>query len=732
MRTMRRMTRKLRGNLGVTIAIACAAHAGCALLHAQSTPQAGQQASDRGASVYTLKARSEIVLTNVVVRDKKTGVALKGLKASDFTILEDGKPQTLSSLEFEDADEAVALQETTRSGAEPRTVAQMLQGTLGTDTASLKNHRLIVMFFDLSNMQQDDIDRSVGAAQTYIKSRMLPADLVAVVSLSTSLQLNHDFTANKNALLVAVGRFNGTQSQGFAAGTTGSSSGTADNGSSFTADDSEYNNLNTDRELYAIQSIAKSLERIDQRKSMLYFSGGLARNGVENQAALRSATNAAVRANMSIYSVDSRGLQAINPVGDASTGSLRGTSSYSGAAMQGNLDSNFGSQETLATLASDTGGKSFFDSNDFAPAFQQVQRDTEAYYTVAYRPKNLTRDGRYRHLQVKVARADVKLEYRPGYFAPADFKHQKTEDREQALQTEMQSDLPASDVAVYVQAFYFRLDANRYDVPVSAIIPASQLAFVKNGDKDKASIDFLGELRNAQKIVVGNLRETIKLQIGADQDLQRKNIQYNTAFTLAPGTYHLKLVVRENQTGTMGSFETDLHVPDLKKNQVKLSSIVLGSQRLPVSPKQAEGNPMVQEGRELVPNIAHTFRQDQQLYLLYEVYDPAKASSQGQSPTPSANGVHLLSSVEFLRGGSMVYETAPIEVKTLNSVARGAESFAVTVPLAALPPGLYVCQVNVIDDALGAFSFPRMAIKIVAPLPAAPDSTAISPLQHNR
>ena len=225
---------------------------------------------------------------------------------------------------------------------------------------------------------------------------------------------------------------------------------------------------------------------------MLYFSGGLTRQGIENQASMRAATNEAVKANMAIYSVDSRGLEAVMAVGNASTGSLRGTAAYSGASMQSNLQSNFSSQETLGTLASDTGGKLFTDSNDFAPAFQQIQHDTEAYYIIGFRSTNPARDGSFRHLTVKLNRSDAKLEYRPGYYAPADFQHSKTEDREVQLNEQLRSDLPATDVAVYLQALYFRLEDNRFYVPVSLIVPGSQIPFLKNGDRDKANLDIIG------------------------------------------------------------------------------------------------------------------------------------------------------------------------------------------------------------------------------------------------
>jgi VWFA-related protein len=670
-----------------------------------------------GDGTFTMKVQTDIVLTNVVVRDKKTGEVVKGLKQSDFTILENGKPQTIASFDYQNVDEAAVLRENATVTGKA-TIADLLNRDFAASPAALRDHRLIVMFFDLSSMQPEDIDRAVQAAQDYVNKKMQPADLVALVSMATGLSMDQDFTSDKAALLKGLGKYNGTEGTGFANGNEGGNSGgTSDDASSFTADDSEYNSLNTDRELYAIRTIAKSLERVDQRKSMLYFSGGLTRQGIENQASMRAATNEAVKANMAIYSVDSRGLEAVPPVGNASKGSLRGTASYSGGAMQSQLDANFGSQETLATLSSDTGGKAFFDSNDFAPAFQQVQHDTEAYYILGFHSTNTFRDGSYRHLTVKLNRNDVKIDYRPGYYAPADFQHQKTEDREVALTEQLRSDLPATDVAVYLQALYFRLQGDRFFIPVSLIVPGSQIHSVKNGDRDKANIDVMGQVKNAQGITVGNVRDNVKLTLDAAQQVQRKNIQYSTGFTLAAGKYHLKFVVRENQTGAMGSFETDLQVPDLKKSPLKLSSIVLSSQRVPNTAKKAV-SPLVRDGVEWIPNVPHVFRQDQHLYFLYEVYDPAKqkgtpepASSPGLTRRESGP-VRVLTSIEFLSGGVKVYETPLVEAGTINIPERSAVAFQFDVPLTQLKPGTYVCQVNVIDDAGGSFSFPRMAMRI--------------------
>ncbi len=680
---------------------------------------------------YTLKVNSDLVLTNVVVRDKKTGEVVRGLKQSDFTILENGKPQTISTFDFESVDQATPLNEATVSGMAGSTTAKSPTQNIVATNEQLRNHRLIVFFFDLTSMQPEDIDRSVDAAKNYVNKQMQPADLVAVVSLNTSLSLDQDFTANKAALLHAVGTYNGSEGQGFAPGAT-STTNTVEDSTAYTADESEYNDINTDRELFAISTISKSLSYISEKKSLLYFSGGISRDGIENQASLRNAINAAVRADLSIYSVDTRGLQAISPLGDATTGSLRGTGAFNGSALQNNLDANFNSQEVMSTLSTDTGGKAFFDSNDFSPAFQRVQNDTSAYYVLGFHSTDLRRDGRYRKLQVKLNRNDVKLEYRQGYYAPADFKHSTNEDRERELDEELASDLPATDVAVYLQALYFRVDETHYFVPVSIVVPGSQIPFTKGGDRDKATLDIVGEVKDAAGRDIGDARQTVKLAIDQSQQVSRKNIQYSTGFTLPIGKYHLKFVVRENETGKMGSFETDINVPDLRKTPLKLSSVVLASQRIPNTNKK-DLSPLVRDGVEFVPNLPHVFRQDQHLYLLYEVYDPSHAGAAGadtsdakSAPRPSKDAkgtpnapVRVLTSIEFLNGSTKVYETPLVEAKELNTPQRHAVAFQFDVPLAQLKPGLYTCQVNVIDDAGGSFTFPRTAM-LIRDTPAAP------------
>jgi VWFA-related protein len=685
-------------------------------------------AQSQDSSGFRLKRDVEIVLVNVVVRDK-SGNIVRGLKKDDFTVTEDGKSQTLSSFDFEQTDtEALPPLET-----QPTIIGAVKNGNSKNFPATpdkefdFHGRRVMVLFFDLSSMEPEEIERATNSGIQFVEKQMASADLVAVASLSSSIEINQDFTSDREALRKAIGALNPASAQGFDTGATGSTEGTADNSNAFTADDTEYNIFNTDRRLEAIQSLADSLSSIQQKKSLIYFSGGLSKTGVENQAALRNAINRAVRANVALYTMDLRGLQAVVPGGEAQSASLRGTSPYSGASVRSAMDSNFDSQETLSTLANDTGGKAFLDSNDFNQIYRQVQKDTSAYYMLAYHSTNPNRDGRYRKISVKAKIPNVTLEYRKGYYAPRDWQHSRSDDREQQLLDELSSDIPSTDLDVYLSAAYFRLSDNRFYVPVSLVVRGSQIPFTTSGDKDKATLDVIGVVEDESKRPAGNVRDTVKLAVEGTKEVRRKNVQYETGFYLPPGKYHLKFVLRENEKGSIGSFETDLVIPEYKKVPLKLSAIVLGNQLQP-APKKKSDNPLVRDGQELIPNVTHVFSGDQKLYLYYEVYDPARQkiesgesvkSASQPSPSPAKNAVRLLTNIQLLQGKAKVYESPLVEADQLGSPDRKAAVFQFEVPLVQLKPGLYTCQVNVIDDAAGSFAFPRLMLYIRTKQPPA-------------
>lgn len=675
---------------------------------------------------YTFRASTELVLVNVSVRDKN-GKFVRNLKPEDFTLLEDGKVQKIVSFDVENVD-AVPAGEVAQAGTTPAAAAAPAAGVPPTTAQTdqmYRDHRLIVLFFDIADMEPDEIERSTTAAEDYLNKQMLPADLVSVVSLGSSLQLLQDFTSDRDKLKKVVESLNPNAGQGFEQGTTGTTEDTPDTGTPFTADDTEYNIFNTDIRLEALRSIAQSLSKVQQKKSLIYFSSGMQRTGIENQAELRAATNAAVRANMAIYTMDMRGLQAIVPGGEAQNASLRGTSPYSGNATLAAFDSKFQTQETLVTLAGDTGGRAFLDTNDFGEVFRGVHEDTSTYYILGFHSTNPARDGKYRKITVKLKTEGYKLDYRRGYYAPADFKHSNQEDRELQLQQELASELPSTDLPVYLAAGYFRLTGDKFYVPVSIVVPGSEIPFVTKSNEDKATLDILGVVQDkSNKRPVDQIRDTVKLAVNASTQVRQKNVQYNNAFFLPPGQYHLKFVVRENQTGRMGSFEADVVVPDLKSLPLKMSSVVLSSQLQPAKKKKYD-DPLERDGSEIIPSVTHVFSSGQHLYLYYEVYDPARANPD-KGKAKGDNAIRVLTNVDFFQGNVKAFETPLVESTAINESGRKAAVFQLDVPLTQLKPGFYTCQVNVIDDAAGRFLFPRLAL-LVRPEAAAASTTTPSP-----
>jgi len=661
---------------------------------------------------YVFHAESDLVLVNVSVKDK-SGKFVAGLKPADFTILEDNKPQKIVSFDVENVDASPALDVAQAKPLPESAPAPASPAASASDKAAqFKDRRLIVLFFDLSAMEPDEIDHAVTSAEHYVDTQMLPADLVSIVSLGSSLLVNQDFTTDRALLKKQLDVFSSGAGQGFEEGTTGTTEGTPDTGQPFTADDTEYNIFNTDRRLEALRSVAEKLAFVQQKKSLIYFSSGMDRTGIENQSELRAAVNAAVRSNMAIYTMDMRGLQALVAGGEAQNASLRGVSAYSGQATLNALNSNFTTQETLVTLASDTGGRAFLDSNDFSKIFKGVQQDTSTYYLLGYHSTNAARDGRYRRIVVKSSVSGVKIDYRRGYYAPADYQHATKDDKERQLEEELASELPATDLPLYLGVAYFRLDGNKFFVPISLVVPGSQIPFVRSSDRDKATLDVIGMVLDNERHPLNRIRDTVKLAVSTSTDVQKKNVQYDTGMSLLSGKYHLKFVVRENQTGRMGSFETDIEVPDLKTQPLKMSSVVLASQTQPVKIKKSEDlNPLVHDGSEIIPNITHVFSASQHLLLYYEVYDPARPAATDSAKNNKAD-VRLLSNVAFFVGKAKAYESSLVELTELNARQRKAAVFQLDVPLTSLKPGFYTCQVNVIDDAGGHFLFPRLAVLI--------------------
>jgi VWFA-related protein len=359
--------------------------------------------------------RSQIVIETVVVKDKK-GNTIDGLTAKDFTLTEDGVPQTIRFCEPQSLPSTLSDVPITPLGPEDIKIYNRLARTQITPEVPgdvrYKDHRLLALYFDMTAMRPADQLRALAAAEKFIRSQMTTSDLVSIMRYSGgSVDVLQDFTADRNHLLSILETLVVGEGQGSAESVDDASS--ADTGAAFGQDDSEFNVFNTDRQLSALQTAARMLGQLNEKKSLIYFASGLRLNGVDNEAQLQATVDAAIRAGVSFWPIDARGLVAQAPLGDATQGSPGNAGMYSGAAALATTTNLQRSQDTLFSLAGDTGGKALLDYNDLEKGIVQAQQSITNYYILEYYPTNMALNGKFRHVKISVnPELSAKLDYR--------------------------------------------------------------------------------------------------------------------------------------------------------------------------------------------------------------------------------------------------------------------------------------------------------------------------------
>lgn len=716
---------------------------------AQGQPESAQPAAGLPQTGYqnvqghfVIQVQRNEVLVDVRVYGRK-GNPVTDLKQDDFKIYEDGTLQKINSFNVENVQQLV--QATEKNGKAPVVNLASLPKTTPVSTLKrlVQNHRLIVIFFDLSSLQIDDLVRSLKQAQNFIQKQLTPADLVAVVTYSSDLRIVQDFTNDRDALSKAIKSIEIGPSSTLASNGTGGAAGGTDSfgntivtqntGDAFTPDETEFNIFNTDEKLAALESLADLLRAVPGRKSVVQFSSGITQTGVDNEAQLQETIDAANMADVSFYPIDSRGLAALPPGGDASSASPSGTGIYNAAALSSQISSLHNSRDTLSNIARDTGGRMFADLNNFAPAFQEVQRENSSYYLLGYTPSNTRSDGRFRHIKVTVDRHGLRVEARPGYFAPKNFRQFTREDKEDQLQQAMNSPQPFLELPLAIESAHFRESSKLYYVVVAAKIPGSEIPFRAKSTTHQTEFDFAWRATNSKGQVVAALDDTlpVKLNSSTYQQVLKSNILYEGGLVLPPGKYTLKVVAREDQTGKIGTFSEPLILPEPQEQTLALSSVVVSNQLEPSSavarsPQSRAGsfeasNELEIGSRTVLPSVTRVFRSNQDLYVYLKSYEskptgPSKKPGHRRqwssgAPTPSF-------ALVFFRRGMEISEAGPYPAKLTKSGSHNAVYF-VRLPLEKFPPGLYEMQVNVLDPSADQVAFSRIPIAIM-PAPTHP------------
>jgi VWFA-related protein len=693
------------------------------LLALSATAQQPQPSTRPVDGPPTFSTRRDLVIVDVSVKDKN-GKPIDNLAQKDFSVFEDGKLQQISIFEYQklavdpEPPPTLSLSDQLVLPESPRTtIVAEKPGEI-----TYHDKRLLVFFLDFSSMGIPEQLRAQDAALEYLDKQITKDDMVAILLYTSQIQVKTDFTADREVLTQIIKDLPiGEMSEMAGLADTGDTN-SEDTGAAFVADETEFNIFNTDQKLAAIEQASRMLSALPEKKAMIYFAAGVSKTGIDNQAQLEASINAAVKANVAIYPIDTRGLMADPPGGGASKAASRGTGIFNGSVYNSQRATINDSQETLSTLAAETGGKAFLDSNDIAAGITQAQQAMRSYYILGYYTTNNAENGKYRKIQVKLTNGmNAKLEYRLGYYGPKSWGKLNGQDKEQQLKEAISAGDPITDIPLALQVDYFRISSLSYFVPVSVKIPGSVIALAAKGGAAVTQFDFAGQIQDEQRNVVGNVRDNIKINLDKDPAAKsgRKNFQYNAGFTLAPGKYRMKFLVRENITGKMGTFEARFTIPDLSAETagLKLSSIIWSTQREPlktavgvaekVSRKEISADPLIDGEEKIVPNITHVFRHSQNLYVSFDVYDawPDPAN-------PKARRVKVSMSL-FNQKGAKAFEIGPLSESQVASTRPEAVPVKFQVPLKDLAPGRYTCQINVVDEVGRKFAFPRAPLVVV-------------------
>jgi VWFA-related protein len=655
---------------------------------------------------FKIQVKTELVVEIVAVKDKD-GKAIEGLTEKDFIVTEDNVPQTISVFQFEKFDDTpAAAPESTMPAMKAPPAPKVNQPSSG--RSRFQDRRLLVLFFDMVNNSAPDQLRAFGAADKFIRSQMKAADLMAIMTFQKGVvSILQDFTSDRNVLLNTVSKLIYPDEDD------------NDPVGAFGQDATEFNLFNNDRQLSALQTAVNMLRPVREQKSLVYFAGGLRLSGLDNQAQLRATINAAVRANVVFFPVDSRGLVALAPLGNANMASPGGSGMFTGATAMA-LISNFQrSQDTLFALAADTGGKALLDNNDLSAGIVQAQQAITSYYVIGYYPTNTVPDGKFRRVKIALREtANAKLDYRQGYFASKTFDKFTAADKERQLEEALMLGDPITDLTVAMEINYFQMNRAEYFVPITVKIPGSELVLARRGGAERTLIDFIGVIKDDFGSTISDLRDKVEVKLSGEtaSALMKRPIQYDTGFTLLPGKYVIKFLARDAETGRIGTYQTSFAIPNLMKEEklIPISSVVLSSQRVEMKDalfsasknKQASSaqasNPLVTGGQKLIPSVTRVFSKGRDMYVYLQAYERYAAT-----PQP------LIAFITFYRGQVKAFETTPIQVVDGMDPKSKALPLKFSLSLSKLSPGEYTCQVTVLDPTSQKAAFWQAPVMLI-------------------
>jgi VWFA-related protein len=580
---------RIRNHLSLAIAAAGLLLSLSALLHAQ---KAQPSASPKSDSIPTFRASSRLVLVDVVATDKN-GKFVHGLKASDFSVIEDGKPQRIAGF---------SAHVTTNVADEPRSV-QLPPNQYTNFSIQQPGHAISIVLLDMLNTPRME--------QAYARKEMLkflaampPGQTVALFALNSHLNMIQGFTTDSKVLVAAAESLLLTNSGSHLLTTEEerqSSEISAANAAAAAGRDPSQgaasgilNALGTEEDfqddvrvrvtLEAIAALARAVAGYPGRKNLLWLSArfpfrldpefnrpGQARYFYGNSDAVLETAALLAASQTAVYPIDVVGLE-VNGL------SISAPSTFTGV-QQGQIEgatnrqvtARWDRQEAMSDLARETGGRPFYGSNDFKSAMLRSLQEGSNYYTVAYVPANSKWDGEYRKIGVKIARGGVYARYRSGYYAVVA-KEDSGNETERMLVSAMQPTIPESTMLL-LRVQVLPPDLEHSAVRIDYAVAAQDLGFTDATDtnKDKhANIEFVAIAWDKNHLDAGHVVDTSEGWVGtsAFEEVMLTGFPGHQELELKPGSYVLRLGVIDLVSQKIGTVDVPLTVP-ASENQEK-------------------------------------------------------------------------------------------------------------------------------------------------------------------
>ena len=695
----------------------------CASSDFAQTPTPTPISTDDGDVV---KISTTLIQVDVTVTDK-SGKIINDLKPEDFEIFENGRKQDITNFSFVVAGSDV-VRTPEKSKSNEKTAAVPLPPVA---LRPEQVRRTIALVVDDLGLSFESVYQVRRALRKFVDEQMQPNDLVAVIRTGGGAGALQQFTSDRRQLYAAIEavKWNSLGRGGISAfapleATPLEQSQAA--GNSVSAEDLEeeqkqIRSSNEFREdifsvgtLGAINYIVKGMNDLPGRKSIMLFSDGFQICSPENPdrcarivESVKQLTDLSNRAAVSIYSFDARGLQITGLTAQDNTNGVT-------AERVQNLNSSrsqeiFDKQEGLAYLAAETGGRTFFNTNSINNGLEKALQDQQGYYLLGYAPDSETFDPktrRYNRLQIKVSRRDTNVRYRSGFFGIADDQIKKPVNQTPAQQiyTALTSPFAVNDIAVRLNTLFGTDKINGSFVRSLLHVNARDLKFTDEADGGKkATFDILAMSFGENGVPIDQIGKTYTMSVKKDgyQDLIDKGFVYNfTLLVKKPGAYQYRVAIRDGASGKVGSANQFIEVPNLKKNFLTISGIIL--ENLTVAqwqnladassaPADAAENSGANSMNLMNDTSLRRFKRGTILRYGFEVYN---------AKLDAANKGNLTVQTKVFRDGKLLFEGKPTAFQVLNgSNAQKLNSGGVLSLGKVMEPGDYVLQI-VVNDAL--------------------------------